>query len=286
MTMPPNFGNAYDLSSLGKPPIDTSTPMPGLEVTATNLTSEFLPMSAQKPVVVLCWSARSAESVEMLRVLGKLAIADEGSWVLARVNIDEQPQVAQALQTRTIPYGLVFIAEQPIPFVEQALNETQLREVITKILTLAAQQGIGEAPVEQAEPEEDEAIEAIDRGDFAAAETAYKALLARKPNDVYGKIGLAQVQLLIRTDGLDAAKVMQDAIAHQDDLQIQMRCADIEIMQGDLEQGFKRLLHLITILIGDEQKFVKDRLLELFALVDPADSRVIKARTALANALF
>lgn len=286
MTMPPNFGNAYDLSSLGKPPIDTSTPMPGLEVTATNLTSEFLPMSAQKPVVVLCWSARSAESVEMLRVLGKLAIADEGSWVLARVNIDEQPQVAQALQTRTIPYGLVFIAEQPIPFVEQALNETQLREVITKILTLAAQQGIGEAPVEQAEPEEDEAIEAIDRGDFAAAETAYKVLLARKPNDVYGKIGLAQVQLLIRTDGLDAAKVMQDAIAHQDDLQIQMRCADIEIMQGDLEQGFKRLLHLITILIGDEQKFVKDRLLELFALVDPADSRVIKARTALANALF
>jgi putative thioredoxin len=286
MTLPPNFGNAYDLSSLGKPPVDTSTPMPGLEVTATNLTTEFLPMSAQKPVVVLCWSARSAESVEMLRVLGKLAIADEGSWVLARVNIDEQPQVAQALQTRTIPYGLVFIAEQPIPFVEQALNETQLREVFTKILTLAAQQGIGEAPVEQAEPEEDEAIEAIDRGDFAAAETAYKALLARKPNDTYGKIGLAQVQLLIRTDGLDAAKVMQDALAHQDDLEIQMRCADVEIMQGDLEQGFKRLLNLITIFVGDEQKFVKDRLLELFALVDPADPRVIKARTSLANALF
>jgi putative thioredoxin len=286
MTMPPNFGRAFDLSGLGKPPVDTSTPMPGLEVNATNLTAEFLPMSAQKPVVVLCWSARSPESVEMLRDLGKLALADQGSWVLARVNIDEQPQVAQALQTRTIPYGLVFIAEQPIPFVEQALNETQLREVITKILTLAAQQGIGEAPVEQAEPEEDEAIEAIDRGDFVAAEAAYKALLARKPNDQYGKIGLAQVQLLIRTDGLDAAKIMQDAIAKPDDLVAQMQCADIEIMQGDLEQGFKRLLGLITIYGGDERKQVKERLLELFALVDPADPRVIKARTSLANALF
>jgi putative thioredoxin len=286
MTLPPNFGQAYDLSGLGKPPIDTSTPMPGLEVTATNLTAEFLPMSAHKPVVVLCWSARSPESVEMLRALGKLEIGDEGAWVLARVDIDEQPQVAQALQTRTIPYGLVFIAEQPIPFVEQALNETQLREVITKILTLAAQQGIGEAPVEQAEPEEDEAIEAIDRGDFAAAESAYKALLARKPNDQYGKIGLAHVQLLIRTDGLDAAKVMQAALTQPDDLAAQMQCADVEIMQGDLEQGFKRLLNLITVLTGDEQKMVKDRLLELFALVDPADSRVVKARTALANALF
>ena len=286
MTMPPNFGRAYDLSGLGKPPVDTSTPMPGLEVTAANLTAEFLPMSAQKPVVVLCWSVRSPESVEMLKSLGQLALADQGSWVLARVNIDEQPQVAQALQTRTIPYGLVFIAEQPIPFVEQALNESQLREVITKILTLAAQQGIGEAPVEQAEPEEDEALAALDRGDFAAAEAAYRALLARKPNDTYGKVGLAQVQLLLRTDGVDAAKIMQSAIENPDDVAIQMECADIEIMQGDLEQGFKRLLRLVSALTGDEQKSVKERLLELFALVDPADPRVIKARAALANALF
>ena len=47
MTLPPNFGRAYDLSNLGKPPVDTSTPMPGLEVNASNLTTEFLPMSAQ-----------------------------------------------------------------------------------------------------------------------------------------------------------------------------------------------------------------------------------------------
>ena len=286
MTLPPNFGAAYDLSSLGKPAVDTSTPMPGLEVTAANLTAEFLPMSAQKPVVVLCWSARSLESVQMLKDLGKLALADQGTWVLARVNIDEQPQVAQALQTRTVPYGLVFIAEQPIPFVEQALNETQLREVITKILTLAAQQGIGEAPVEQAEPEEDEALAALDRGDYEAAEASYQALLARKPNDVYGKVGLAQVQLLKRTDGVDAAKIMESAIANPDDISIQMECADVEIMQGDLEQGFKRLLRLISLLSGDEQKLAKERLLELFALVDPADPRVIKARAALANALF
>lgn len=286
MTLPPNFGRAFDLSNLGKPPVDTSTPMPGLEVTAANLSAEFLPMSASKPVVVLCWSPRSPESVAMLRDLGRLALADQGSWVLARVNIDEQPQVAQALQTRTIPYGLVFIGEQPIPFVEQALNETQLREVINKILTLAAQQGIGEAPVEQAEPEEDEALEALDRGDYAAAEAAYRALLARKPNDTYGKLGLAQVQLLVRTDGVDAADVMKRAIESPDDVDLQMVCADVEVMGGYLEPGFNRLLALISALSGDEQKKAKERLLELFALVDPADPRVIKARAALANALF
>ena len=286
MTLPPQFGNAFDLSGLGKPPADISTPMPGLEVTAENLTTEFLPMSAQKPVVVMCWSARSAESVEMVRTLGKLALQDEGAWVLARVDIDSQPAVAKALQTRTIPYGLVFIAEQPIPFLEQALNETQLREVISKIMTIAAQQGVGTAPVEKAEPEEEEAFAAIDRGDFAAAESSYKALLARKPNDQYGKVGLAQVQLLMRTSGLDADQIMRKAIEEPENIALQMQCADVEVLGGYLEPGFKRLLNLITILDGDERKLVKDRLVELFALIDPTDPRVIKARAALANALF
>ena len=99
-------------------------------------------------------------------------------------------------------------------------------------------------------------------------------------------MGLAQVQLLIRTDGIDAARIMQSALENPDDITIQMECADVEIMQGNLEQGFKRLLHLISTYSGAEQKLVKERLLELFALVDPADPRVIKARAALANALF
>lgn len=286
MTLPPNFGQAFDLSGLGKPPADISTPLPGLEVNAQNLTTEFLPLSTQKPVVVICWSARSAESVEMIRTLGKLALADEGAWVLARVNIEEQPQVAQALQTRTVPYGLVFIAEQPIPFVEQALNENQLREVITKIMTLAAQQGIGSAPVEKSEPEEDEALDAINRGDFPAALAAYRTLLDRKPNDPYAKVGLAQVQLLIRAESLDANAVMAQADADSENVELAMQAADIEIMAGHLEQGFNRLLAQIAVLSGEEQKKVKERLLELFALVDSADPRVIKARTALANALF
>jgi putative thioredoxin len=222
----------------------------------------------------------------MIRTLGKLALADEGAWVLARVNIEEQPQVAQALQTRTVPYGLVFIAEQPIPFVEQALNETQLREVITKIMTLAAQQGIGTAPVEKSEPEEDEALDAINRGDFPAAESSYRALLERKPNDPYAKVGLAQVQLLIRAESLDGNAIMEQAQADPANVELAMQAADIEIMAGHLEQGFNRLLAQIAVLSGEEQKKVKERLLELFALVDSADPRVIKARTALANALF
>ena len=286
MSLPPNFSQAVDLSSLGKPAPDLTSPIPGIEVTPLNLQAEILPLSKSKPVIVLCWSPRSPESVELLRTLGKLESAGGEKWILAHVNIDEQAPVAQALQARTIPYGVVFIGGQAVPFLEQPLSEDQLREVITKILTLAAQQGIGEEPVEETEPEEDEALAALDQGDYPAAEAAYKRLIARKPTDAYAKLGLAQVQLLARTHGVDAAKVMEDAIKRPDDIEIQIQCADVEVMSGYLEPAFDRLLRLLLVMHGDEQKVIKDRLLELFALVDQADPRVIKARAQLANALF
>jgi putative thioredoxin len=286
MSLPPNFSQAVDLSSLGKPAPDMTSPIPGIEVTPLNLQAEILPLSQQKPVIVICWSPRSAESVALLRTLAKLETDGSESWILAQVNIDEQAPVAQALQARTIPYGVVFIGGQAVPFLEQPMSEEQLREVITKILTLAAQQGIGEEPVEQAEPEEEEALAALDQGDYAAAEAAYKRLIARKPSDSYAKLGLAQVQLLARTHGVDGAKVMEDALKHPDDIELQIQCADVEVMSGYLEPAFERLLRLMVLFDGDEQKRIKDRLLELFALVDPADPRVVKARTQLANVLF
>jgi putative thioredoxin len=286
MSLPPNFGRAVDLSSLGKPKAEPAGPMPGIEITPENLTNEFLSLSKAKPVVLICWSPRSPESQEVVAILGKLALADQGSWVLGRVDVDAQPQVAQALQTRAVPFAVAIINEQMIPLFEQPYPEEQIRMVIDKVLALATEQGVGGAPTEKIEPEEEEAIAALDAGDYAKAEAAYKKLLARKPNDNFAILGLAQTQLMARTDGIDGAKVMQDASAQPDDIAIQLQCADIEIVSGYLEPAFARLLRLIPLFDGPEKKQVKDRLIELFALVDPADPRVIKARAALANALF
>jgi putative thioredoxin len=286
MVLPPNFGRAVDLSSLGKPKPEAAGPMPGVEITPQNLTDEYLALSKSQPVILICWSPRSPESQDVVTTLGKLAQADNGAWALGRVDVDAQPQIAQALQVRAVPFAVAIINEQMVPLFEQAYPEAQIRMVIDKVLTLAAEQGVGDSPVEKIEPEEEEALAALDAGNFQAAEAAYKKLLARKPGDSFATLGLAQTQLLARTDGLDGAKVMQDALASPDDLVIQMQCADIEIVSGYLEPAFARLLRLIQLLDGEEQKKAKDRLLELFALVDPADPRVIKARAALANALF
>ena len=286
MSNPPNFAQAVDLSSLGKPKNAPAGPTPGVEVTAANLTSEFLPLSKTRPVILFCWSPRSAESVEMLSVMGLLETSYKGAWSLGRVDIDAQPQVAQALQTQKIPYAVALINEQIVPLFEQAYPEAQIRLVLDKVLTLASEQGVGEAPVEVIEPEEEEAVAALETGDFATAEAAYKKLLARKPADSFAKLGLAQTQLLIRTDGLVLDAVIKEATDNPTDLSLQLRAADMEIVNGGVEAAFTRLLHAVKESAGDDRNKAKEHLLSLFALVDPADPRLTAARSALANALF
>jgi putative thioredoxin len=283
---PPNFAQAVDLSSLGKPKATPAGPMPGLEVTAANLTADFLPLSSTKPVIVIAWSARSPESMEMVNVLGGLEKSYQGSWALARLDIDAEPQVAQALQTKKVPYAVALIGEQMVPLFEQSYPEAQIRLVLDKVLTLASEQGVGAAPVEISEPEEDEAMAALEVGDFVTAEAAYKKLLARKPADSFAKLGLAQTQLLIRTDGLDLQTIIEAADKSPKDIKAQLQAADMEIVNGGVEEAFNRLLHLVKETSGDERTKVREHLLTLFTLVDPTDPRLITARSALANALF
>ena len=286
MGNPPNFAQAVDLSSLGKPKAAPSAAMPGLEVTAANLTAEFLPLSSTKPVIVIAWSARSPESIEMVNILGALEKSYQGSWALARLDIDTEPQVAQAFQTKNVPYAIALIGEQMVPLFEQSYPEAQIRLVLDKVLTLASEQGVGAPPVEISEPEEDEAMLALEAGDFVTAEAAYKKLLARKPADSFAKLGLAQTQLLIRTSGLELGDIIERASKAPGDVTLQLQAADMEIVNGGVEDAFNRLLHAVTQTSGDERTKIREHLLTLFTLVDPADPRLKIARSALANAIY
>jgi putative thioredoxin len=255
-------------------------------VSATNLTAEFVALSKSKVVILLCWSSRSPESLAVLNILAKLQSIDEDRWVLGSVDVDAEPQVATALQVRTVPYAIALVAEQMIPLFEQSYPEAQVRAVVDKVLSIAAEQGVGSRTEEAMEPEEEEAFAALEIDDYATAEVAYKKLLGRKPNDNFAKLGLAQTQLLIRTKGWDLADVVRDAAIDPGDLEKQILSADCEMMAGDVEDAFNRLLQSVRTSSGDNQARAKAHLLDLFLLVDPADARLVKARGALANALF
>ena len=286
MALPPNFGQAFDLSSLGKPaPIAPNIAL-GKVVTKENLATDFVELSMTKPVVLLCWTTRAPHSLDTLAILDKLNKEDEGKWELGSVDVDSASEVASALQARTVPYAVALIGGQPIPLFEEAMAESDIKSVITKLLTIAAEQGIGEAPEEKLEPEEAEALAALEAGDLHSAEDAYRRFLARKPQDPYAKLGLAHTQLQIRIIGVDLAAAIAAAQANPADIDLALLAADVEVATGSVEPAFIRLLALVKATSGDDRTRIKDRLLELFSLVDPADPRVIKARAELANALF
>ena len=283
-----NFGNAFDLSTLKKPTGEAVTPTHGKAVTQENLVSDFVAKSKESVVILLAWSARSAQAKEILETLGKLEIADKNAWLLGVVDVDTQPQVAQALQIKSVPVAIAIIGEQLLPLFESVPPADQVRLVINKLLELAAQKGVGSAPEGPTEipmePEEQAAYAAMEKGDYKAAKLSYEAWLKRKPNEQVAVVGLAQVNLMLRIDGLDPVLTLKNAKA--DDVTSQMMCADIEIATGNYEAAFERLLNAVRSMAGDDRDKAKAHLINLFNLVDPTDPRLVKARGQLASALF
>lgn len=282
-----NFGNVFDLSTLKKSDLP-DTPIPGVAVTQENLVSDFVSKSKEQVVVLLCWSPRSAQSKEILDILGKLVSADKGAWLLGTVDVDSQPQVAQALQVKAVPIAIAIVAEQLLPLFESVPQIDQVRLVINKLLELASQKGVGQAPEVLAEiplePEEQAAYAALEKSDFKAAKIAYESWLKRKPNEPVAVIGLAQVDLMLRVDGLDPELTLKNA--KSDDLTSQLMCADIEIATGNNEAAFTRLLNVIRTFSGDEKDKAKLHLIQLFNLVNPTDPSLLKARNELASLIF
>ena len=281
------FGNVFDLSTLKNPPQD-ATPAFGKVVTQENLVTDFVSKSKEKVIILLCWSPRSGQSKEILEILGKLEQADKDAWLLGTVDVDAQPQVAQALQIKSVPVAIAIIAEQLMPLFESVPPADQVRLVINKLLELASQKGVGKAPEGPTEipmeAEEVAAFEAMEKGDYKAAKISYEAWLKRKPNEQVAVIGLAQVNLMLRIEGLDPVLTLKNA--KDNDLTSQLMCADIEIASGNYEAAFDRLLRAVKAFSADDRDKVKAHLISLFNLVDPTDPRLIKARGQLASALF
>ena len=281
------FGNVFDLSTLKNPPVDT-TPVFGKVVTQENLVTDFVSKSKEKVIILLCWSPRSGQSKEILEILGKLEQADKDAWLLGTVDVDAQPQVAQALQIKSVPVAIAIIAEQLMPLFESVPPADQVRLVINKLLELASQKGVGSAPEGPTEipmeAEEVAAFEAMEKGDYKAAQRSYEAWLKRKPNEQVAVIGLAQVNLMLRIEGIDPVLTLKNA--KDNDLTSQLMCADIEIASGNYEAAFDRLLRAVKAFSAADRDKVKAHLISLFNLVDPTDPRLIKARSQLASALF
>ncbi len=266
-----------------------------LDVTEASFQTEVIDRSFQVPVIIDLWAEWCGPCKALSPILERLAEQDAGAWLLAKVDTDAEQRIAAAFQVQSIPSVFAVIKGQPMPLFQGALPEPQVRQFLDEVLRVAAANGVTgriggegtEAPPEpEGEPLFDTAYDAIEAGDWDAAEAAYRAILAAHPGDADATAGLGQVALLRRTDGADPVAALAAADAAPDSLEAQSLAADIELLTGRVDEAFARIVDLVRRTSGDERAAAKDHLLGLFALVGDADPRVAKARTALANALF
>lgn len=286
------MAGAVDLSALKQRPAASGEGTPsggpgGLEVTEANLEAEVLVRSTEVPVVVLLWSPRSDASIQLGEALSALAASDGPKWAFATVNVDTTPRVAQMFGVQAVPTVVAIAAGRPLSSFEGMQPPEQLRRWIDSLLSaVAGKLGGGEADQpDQVDPAVEQARALLDSGDFAAARTAYEAILEGDPNHPEAKGAVRQIAFLQRatTHPRDAVAV---ADASPQDIDAAFAAADVEIMQQDIGAAFARLTGLVKRTVGDDRTAVRTRLIELFELFDPADPEVVAGRRNLANALY
>lgn len=252
-----------------------------VDVTEANVQDEVLQRSMTVPVVVAFLSPGYPEVDQLADALAQFNAADGGSWVLARVDVQANPRLAAMFRVQSVPTVYAVVGGQPIDAFAGPVPPAQLRQWLDAVLRA------GGVEVEVPEdPRLADADEALIMGDLDEAERAYRKILSDSPKDAAAEAGLAQVVLAKRVTGVDPQAAVAAADAAPDDLAAQLRAADVEVLAGQAEQAYQRLVNLVRRVYGDDRETVRQHLVSLFAVAGPDDPAVAAARRALASALF
>ncbi|REF35370.1 tetratricopeptide repeat protein [Thermasporomyces composti] len=299
---------AVDLSDLAKRASSGQAPGSGgtsaaggggfvVEVTEANFDKEVVQRSLTVPVVIDFWATWCQPCKQLSPVLERLAAEYGGRFVLATIDVDKNPRLAQAAGIQSIPLVVAVVRGQLVPLFQGAIPEAQVRQYLDELLRLAASQGVtgtaqpipgaGQAGAPPArDPRYAEADAALERGDLDGAIAAFEKLLNQNPDDQEAKRGLASARLLRRVREIPAQQARADAAAKPDDVQAQIMVADLDLAAGHVEDAFSRLVDTVRRTAGDDRDLARRHLLELYDVVGPDDERVRRSRRDLSAALF
>jgi putative thioredoxin len=296
-----------------------------IDVSEATFNTEVVERSRSTPVILDLWAEWCGPCKQLSPVLEKLADEADGAWVLAKVDIDANPQLRAALQVQSIPMVMAVAGGQVVDGFLGAMPEAQVRQWISQVMQVADQLGVSGAQQAGAQPADgqaaeapggqpgdrrpggmpgpggpgpaggpgglldpafEEAQQAMERGDLDAAAAAFERVLEATPGHPVATLGLAQVDLIRRVSSYDENAARRAAAKNPSDVEAQSQVADIEVATGRPEEGFDRLLGTIRRTTGDDRDAARAHLVRLFEVFPPGDPQVAKARARLSSLLF
>lgn len=266
-----------------------------IEVNERNFDQEVLVRSQSVPVVVDFWAPWCGPCRTLGPLLERLAAEARGAWVLAKVNVDENPRLAQAFRIQSIP---TVIAVSQGKIVEQflgALPESQVRAWLKRFVSEPSDALLN-------------AAKALEATDPEGAIARYRLVLGEDPQHAEALFGLGRL-LLLRGDPegvttlkqlpassplfgrAQAALPLAELLAAKDapaesDLDQRYRQAARAVASGDYATAIDELLAIIARDRSYRDDGARKALLALLAALGDDHPLVPGARRRLANTLF
>ena len=312
-------------------PVPDPSPLPAadtsaiVEVTTQSFMAEVIEASQSQLVLLDLWAPWCGPCKQLTPVLEALAENSDGQVRLAKMNIDEHPEVAQQLKVQSIPAVFAFKDGQPVDGFMGALPESDVKKFIEKNLG-------GELGPSPAEALMETAADALSQGQLEDAIECYAAALEQEPENVKAMAGLAQAHLAsdeeakVKIEAASAA--LSNAPAHDNDpelstaraalaLEIKMADKQTDVGEDDAlapllaavaedannhqarfdlalayhgagqrELALDSLLDSIALNRAWNEEAARKQLVELFDAYGATDALVVAARRRLSSILF
>ncbi|WP_290789164.1 tetratricopeptide repeat protein [Halomonas sp.] len=189
-------------------PAGASDPAPGpageapeviVDADASNI-QQLLEFSMQVPVLLGCWSPSSEPCKRLLPVLEKLAREYQGIFILAKLNIDENREIAAQLGVSSAPDVKLISQGGLVDHFQGALPEKEVREWLGRYFP---------APEDAPISPEEQAAEALAAGDAATARALYEELVQQNPQHYPYQVALARA-LVAEGNATDARALLDN----------------------------------------------------------------------------